>query len=262
MSMLTLLGLGWLLIAVIMLLLWAIQLRTRNAGTVDVAWSAGIGLLVLLFAALAEGQLWRRALVAGLCAFWSLRLAYYLFRRVSGEPEDGRYQRLRSGWGKQAQAFFFWFFQAQALLVVIFAIPPLIAMQHAAVDVRVWDMLAVGIWLIAIAGEALADRQLAAWRGNPANRGKTCRSGLWRYSRHPNYFFEWLHWFAYCAFAVGAPYALLTLVGPALLLLLLFTVTGIPPTEARALLTRGDDYRRYQQETSVFIPWFPRRATS
>jgi len=251
-------GLGLMVVA--MTVLWAIQVRTQNAGTVDVAWSAGIGVLALLFAALAEGHAPRRWLVGGLTAAWSLRLAYYLLRRVSGEPEDGRYQALRASFGPRANHFFFWFFQFQALLVVLFAVSPLLAMTIPVSAMRVWDFVGIAICLIAISGEAIADRQLAAWRRNPANKGRTCRYGLWRYSRHPNYFFEWLHWWAYCAFAAGTWAGGAALLGPALLLLFLFKVTGIPPTEARALATRGEDYRAYQRTTSVFFPWFPKKA--
>ena len=113
-------------------------------------------------------------------------------------------------------------------------------------------LLAVG----ALVGEGIADRQLAAWRHDPANRGVTCRAGLWRYSRHPNYFFEWVHWWAYVLIGAGVWW---TLLGPALMLVFLFRLTGIPYTEQQALKSRGEDYKRYQQTTSVFFPWFPKQ---
>jgi steroid 5-alpha reductase family enzyme len=112
--------------------------------------------------------------------------------------------------------------------------------------------------VLALAGETVADRQLAAWRAHPGNRGRACRAGLWRYSRHPNYFFEWLHWFAYVLLAVGSPLAWLAWLGPLLMFASLNWITGIPYTEAQALRSRGDDYRRYQAETSRFFPWPPR----
>jgi len=115
-------------------------------------------------------------------------------------------------------------------------------------------------------GERLADRQLDAWKADPANQGKTCRRGLWAWSRHPNYFFEWTHWLAYplmggALFASGlGAWWPLTLLGPAVMLALLLRGTGIPHTERQALKSRGDDYRRYQQEVSAFIPWPPSRS--
>lgn len=252
---------GFLLISAAMLALWAVQLRTRNAGTVDIAWSAGIGTLAILFAALGDGTPQRRVLVAAITAIWSFRLAYYLLRRVGGESEDGRYQELRRSYGPRANAFFFWFFQFQALLVLLFALPPLLAMRHPAPDLRIWDWLGLAIAAVAIIGESVADRQLAAFRRDPANRGKTCRAGLWRYSRHPNYFFEFVHWFAYCAIAVDDAWGWLTLLGPALMIFFLFKITGIPPTEARAARSRPD-YADYQRTTSMFIPWFPKANQS
>ena len=108
-------------------------------------------------------------------------------------------------------------------------------------------------------GETAADRQLEKFREDPSQRGRTCRAGLWRYSRHPNYFFEWLMWMAYALFAIGSPpWGWLTLGCPAVMLYLLFKVTGIPATEAQALRSRGDDYRQYQQTTNIFVPWFPK----
>ena len=118
------------------------------------------------------------------------------------------------------------------------------------------------IWLIAVSGESLADWQLSAFRHDPANAGQVCQRGLWRYSRHPNYFFEWLHWWAYVCLAAGSPWGGLALAGPAAMLYFLLKVTGVPPTEAQALKSRGDAYRQYQRTTSVFFPWPPQRGVS
>lgn len=118
----------------------------------------------------------------------------------------------------------------------------------------------MAIWVVAFAGEVTADRQLLAFKTNPQNKGKTCQAGWWRYSRHPNYFFEWLIWVSYALFASSSPWGWLAWLCPATLLYLLFKVTGIPATEAQALRSRGEAYRRYQQTTSAFVPWFPKQA--
>lgn len=250
---------GWVLAALLMLLAWAVQWRTVDAGIVDVAWAAGLGLLAVGYALLAGGDPLRRMLMAIMAGGWSFRLAgYLLVNRVIGKPEDGRYQRLRAHWRKQTQLKFLGFFQAQALFTAIFAIPFLIVALTPERSPFLAILAAVTLWLLAVGGEALADRQLAAWRANPVNRGRTCRAGLWRYSRHPNYFFEWLHWWSYPLLAWGSPEWWLTLLGPALMLYTLLKITGIPYTEQQALASRGDDYRAYQRSTSAFIPWFPK----
>ena len=116
------------------------------------------------------------------------------------------------------------------------------------------------VWAIGLIGEAAADAQLARFKANPANRGRTCRDGLWRYSRHPNYFFEWTIWVGFFIVALGSPFGWATLVAPSLMLYILLYVTGIPAAEAASLRSRGDEFREYQRTTSAFVPWPPRAA--
>lgn len=250
---------GWLLAAVLLSILFLHELLKGDASIVDVGWSLGVGCLALYFAAFGGGDWERRVLAGVLGGIWAFRLAVYLFlNRVWGREEDGRYRRMRGAMGRWAHLGFFAFFQVQAFWAALFALPLLAISFIDRGGLVVWDCVGVVIWLIAVGGEALSDHQLARFRANPANKGRTCREGLWRYSRHPNYFFEWVHWFAYVAIAAGTGWWWVTLLGPALMLLFLFKVTGIPHTEKQALASRGDDYRRYQQTTSVFIPWFPK----
>lgn len=250
---------GWAAAALVMAGLWVMQKRTGHAGVVDVAWAGGIAALSIFFAAMASGDPARRALVAGLAAAWGLRLATHLHRRLSRTGEDGRYAALKRRWGPRADLYMFIFFQIQASWCVIFSLPMLIAAGNSALFPQSYDFLAVAVWLTAVGGEAIADRQLAAFRNDPANKGRVCQSGLWHYSRHPNYFFEWVHWWAYVALGLAAPWGWMTLVGPAVMLFFLLKVTGVPPTEAQALLSRGEAYRQYQRSTSVFFPWPPRK---
>lgn len=252
---------AWAAAAVLMLVVWQIQRRTRNAGIVDLAWTLGIGGCVGALAWLGDGEPLRRGLVAGVTGLWSLRLAWHLARRLRTEPEDGRYQALREWAGPRAELVLLAFFQVQAAWVVIFSLPQYIVAQNRA-PLGWADIAAIGVILVSLIGESWADAQLAAFRRDERNRGQVCRVGWWRYSRHPNYFFEWLHWWAYPLMAIGAGGAgWLTLLGPALMLYFLLKVTGIPPTEARALRTRGEAYREYQRTTSAFFPWFPKEAT-
>jgi steroid 5-alpha reductase family enzyme len=199
-------------------------------------------------------------LVAVLGATWAWRLALHLQRRLAGAPEDGRYQRMRKAMGKWADLGFLVFFQVQAVFTLIFGLPFLVAAASPVGGLQVTDVLGVLVWLVAVGGEWTADRQLERWRNEPANKGRTCRAGLWAWSRHPNYFFEWVHWFAYVLIAFGSPWWWASFWGPVVMLVFLFKLTGIPWTEARALESRGADYRKYQREVCVFFPLPPRQA--
>lgn len=239
--------------------LWLYQAFTRNATIVDVGWSFGMGLSAVYLAWSADGDLGRRLLAGGLMAIWSLRLGGYLLyaRVIKGHGEDTRYIAMRKRMGKHWLIGFFAVFQMQSLFVVLFMAPMLIVMSSPETLWQWHDYFAVGFWGIAIAGEGIADKQLHRFKSNPDNHGKTCQIGLWHYSRHPNYFFEWLHWFAYPFIAWGAAYAAWTWLMPAVMLLFLLRLTGIPYAESQALKHRND-YAEYQQKTSMFIPWFRR----
>ncbi|MEM8945060.1 MAG: DUF1295 domain-containing protein [Planctomycetota bacterium] len=242
-----------------MAVLWLVQRRTGNAGIVDVAWSGLVGVLGALYAVWAPGPVWLRVVVGLMIAVWSLRLTIYLFRRVVGHPEEGRYVSLREAWGEAADRKFFRFFQAQALAAWCFALPVIVVTRSSTPPATWLVVAAITLWAIGISGVSLSDRQLAAFKSNPDNRGQTCRDGLWRYSRHPNYFFEWLHWCAYVPLSAGSPLWWISASVAALLLVSVLFVTGIPPTEAQAIASRGDDYRRYQRTTNAFFPWFPKQ---
>jgi len=244
----------WALAATAQTLAWLRQRRNRNAGIVDVVWAAGVGTAAVLLGALGGGASRPRLLLALLGGLWGWRLARHLWRRVSREGEDGRYAHLRTLWNDDQRKWYA-FFQFQAVLIVLFAVPFLPAANAMEEPATTWQVAAIAIWSAAVAGEMLADSQLARFRADPANKGRVCRTGLWRYSRHPNYFFEWLHWFAYVALARGAP---LSWSGPILMYVFLRWLSGIPHTEAQALRTRGEAYLAYQRTTPMLFPWFPR----
>lgn len=250
-------GILWAGAALAMAVGWCWQASRENAGIVDVIWTAGIGTSAVWYATVLDGAPLPRVLLGALGGLWSLRLAAHLAPRVLRGPEDGRYRQLRQHW-RGSQAKMFGMFQLQALLVVLFSVPFIAVARNPREGLSPWMLLGIAVWLSSVAGEWIADHQLARFRGDPKNRGLTCRQGLWRYSRHPNYFFEWLHWFAYLALAVGSPLFWLSLSGPAVMYGFLRWISGIPFTEAQALRTRGEDYRRYQAQTPLLFPWFPK----
>jgi len=193
---------------------------------------------------------------------WACRLGLYLFfTRIWQQPEEGRYQQLRKEWKRNINFKFLLFFEFQALLDVVLSVPFLVAALNPPPELSFLEIAGLATWAVAMVGEAIADTQLNRFKKNPANKGKTCQVGLWNYSRHPNYFFEWLIWVAWFLFALGSPHGWVAVICPLLMLYFLFNVTGIPATEAQALRSRGEDYRRYQQTTSVFVPWF-KKSTS
>ncbi len=239
-----------------MVLGWLYQRKSSNAGIVDVLWSYGIMAASMYYALTGPGDSNLRILVGLIGGLWFARLGTHLALRVISEPEDGRYQAIREHFGKSTDRFHLFFFLFQAGLVVLFSLPAWLLVHH--VEPQSWAMiLAIIIVAAAFIGEHQADHQLHLFRNDPDNKGKTCRLGLWKYSRHPNYFFEWCHWFAYPILAIGLPYGPWLWLAPILMLLFLYFITGIPFTEKQALKSRGDDYRHYQRTTSAFFPWFP-----
>ncbi|MCQ6261424.1 DUF1295 domain-containing protein [Alcanivorax sp. MM125-6] len=252
----------WFSLAVLLMLFtlaWAVQRLTANAGYVDVAWSFGTGIVGLGYLLVGDGEAWPRWVAGGLLTLWALRLGGHILSRVVGEGgEDGRYAAMRERLGGAAQPVFLLVFWAQAGLAWAFSLPFWV-IGHQPDFIPLFVNLGLAVGVVAIVGEALADRQLARFKARPDSHGRTCREGLWRYSRHPNYFFEWLHWFSYPLIAaVAAPHGAWLWLLPVAMFLFLWFVTGIPYTEKQALKSRGDDYREYQRTTSPFIPWRPR----
>jgi steroid 5-alpha reductase family enzyme len=256
---LLLIGLATLTVFLIMTALWLLGIRNRNFSYVDIGWSANFAVLAVLYAALADGWPTRKWVIAAMFGLWSLRLAGHLAKRIIGEPEEGRYTDLRQRWADNLNGKFFGFFQLQALLNVVLATPLLIACINPSPQLHPLEALGVAIWLVGLIGESLADGQLAAFKRDPANRGKVCEIGLWRYSRHPNYFFEWTIWIGYAVFALASPWGWVALAMPTLMLHFLINVTGVKATEEQALRSKGELYRDYQRRTSMFVP-MPRKS--
>lgn len=260
-SIVQLAALGTLVLLVQMFVLWAIAMHISNAGLVDVGWTIGLPILGLLYAGLGPGYWLRQWLLAAMVLVWGLRLSSHLLSRLLAEPEDGRYREIRRRWaGSNIALRFLCFFEFQGLLDVLLSLPMLLAAQNRAPRLSGFEYAGFALWLLAVAGESAADAQLAAFKRSPVNRGRVCSRGLWRYSRHPNYFFEWLVWVAWMLFALGSPCGWLSAISPALMLYFLLRVTGVAATEAHALKTRGEEYAEYQRSTSSFLPWFPKRT--
>ncbi len=243
------------LCAAMMTFVWLLHLPLRNAALVDVAWPLGILVSSGIFVWYGPAILAKRMLLGSMVALWALRLSgYLLFTRIIGHPEEGRYQQLRHEWGGQAWWRFFVFFQIQAVSCVALSLPVFFACHSNGENLTLLEQGAALLFLFAMSGELIADLQLSRFKSKAANRGQVCREGLWAWSRHPNYFFEWLIWVSFALYALPAPWGFLGLLSPALIYYFVNHVTGIPPTEAQALRSRGEAYARYQREVSAFFP--------
>ncbi|MBD1393768.1 DUF1295 domain-containing protein [Mucilaginibacter glaciei] len=243
---------------VIMALVWLWSYKIKNAGVVDIFWSYNFPVIAIILLIFAPGFETRKYLICGMAILGGLRLGTHLATRVLKHlyEEEPRYAHIRKEWGANAEQKMFGFFQMQAISNVLLAIPFFISVMNPDPQISVLEHAAVVLWAISVVGEATADKQLSNFKKDPTNKGKVCDTGLWHYSRHPNYFFEWLMWVSYFVFALASPYGILAVISPAIILYLLLKVTGIPTTEQQSLRSKPEAYKKYQENTSVFIPWF------
>jgi len=243
-------------------LVWAWAVRIDNYSIVDAAWAFGIGVTACFWLAVGPGDVFVRIAAIAVVGFWSLRLGGYLHRRIHRmhPREDARYAKLREVWKGREKSAFFGFFQMQAVSVILLALP-FLAISHKSGPWGIFESIGLVVILIGLLGESLADRQMGAFKRRNSDSKAVCREGLWRYSRHPNYFFESVIWWGFYLFACGAPWGWAMIHAPVAITWLLLRVTGIPPTEAAAVARKGDAYLEYQRTTSAFIP-LPARKKS
>jgi steroid 5-alpha reductase family enzyme len=248
----------------VMGLAWMVAERTGRSGWIDAIWSYAVGAGGVVTALLPIGEISgiddRQWMVASLAAVWSLRLSFHIAVRTLRGGDDPRYRQLRAKWGARFRSRLFWFLQIQAAAAFLLVVTILTAAHRPGDGLSYGDFVGIVIFAIAIIGEAMADRQLERFGADPKNKGKVCETGLWQYSRHPNYFFEWLVWVAFAAIAIGdGSYVLgwIALAGPAFMYWLLVHVSGIPPLEAHMLRSRGDAFRAYQRRVNAFWPGPP-----
>lgn len=250
-------------LSVIMAVAWLVWRATRNSGWVDTIWTFGLGLVGFAGAVTARPMHLHSVLVAAMAAIWALRLGSHIARRTRGITDDPRYAKLIRDWGAHASSGMFWLLQKQAIVSIPLGFAMWLAANAPGPVPPLQTAIAILIFVVAVAGEGIADEQLRRFRHDAANKGKICDVGLWSWSRHPNYFFEWLGWLAYPVLAIDLgghdPWGYVALAAPLCMYWLLVYVSGIPPLEEHMLAARGDAFRRYQMSTNVFFPWPPKR---
>lgn len=249
----------------IMIAAWAYGLARGNGGWTDVFWTWGTGLTLAAAALYPIGDAApaaRQWLVAAFMAIWALRLGLYLTPRVATQPEDARYAAFRKGDPRTYAARMLFVTLPQAPATALLGLSVILAARHPDPALGVREALAVAIFMAAIAGEYLADTQMKSFRDDPAHKGAVMDRGLWAWSRHPNYFFQWLGWLAYPVIALdpARPVTWLSLSAPIVMFGLLRYVSGVPPLETAMLETRGDRFREYQRRVSAFFPFPPKKV--
>lgn len=258
---LKLISLGLLGSAILMSGLWVISQKIKNAAIVDVGWGVSVFIYAGTYFLATKGLQGKEFLAIVTLLIWATRLSSHLYidRIHGGKPEEGRYKKLREHFKTDIPKKMFLFFQAQGLFNALLSVPFLVIALNPNSRVGVFELMAFTISYLAIFGEAVADYQLKNFKKDPLNKGKVCEVGLWKFSRHPNYFFEFLVWVGFFLLAVREPYGFLGVVAPAAILFTLLKFTGIPATEAQAVSSKGDLYKSYQQRVSAFIPWTPKK---
>jgi len=248
-------------LSAVMTVAWKVQKISGNTGWIDVFWTFGLGAVAVIASLVpsAGGQPHpRQILVATLVALWSLRLGWHILVRTRAVGDDPRYRQLITQWGADAARRMFWQLQKQATVSLVLALSIVLAARNPHPGLRLQDLLGLAILIGAVVGEAIADGQLRRFKANPASRNSVCDTGLWRWSRHPNYFFEWLCWLAYPLIAIDLSgynaHGWLALLAPACMYWVLVYVSGIPPLEEHMLRSRGETFRAYQTRTRAFFP--------
>lgn len=246
----------------IFLALWIISLRLRKASIVDVWWGPGFALIALLtFALTPEGALSRRQLVLVLTTIWGLRLGTHLLVRNTGRDEDFRYAAMRQAWGHGfAIKSLTRVFLLQAVLMWVVSFPVQAAMRSATpATLGFFDYAGILVFAFGLFFETAADLQLSRFKADPANAGRVMDRGLWRFTRHPNYFGDACVWWGLWLIALSVPGGFWSIVGPIAMTVLLTSVSGVPMLE-RTIGERRPGYDEYARRTSAFLPRPPRSA--
>ena len=243
------------------LLLWFISLVIKNASIVDIFWGFGFVLAAWVsFFLSPEGFLFRKLILLGLVTIWGLRLSIHILKRNWGKPEDFRYQKWRADNGKKwwwmslFQVFFL-----QTILMWVISVPLVyVQWSKGSPFFAAWDALAIILWMIGFFFESFGDSQLARFRSDPDNKGKVLDTGVWRYTRHPNYFGDSTQWWGYLLFAVAGG-GWWTIFSPIIMTFFLLRVSGVALLEKSLAVTKPQ-YKDYIERTSSFIPRFPKKS--
>lgn len=244
---------------VLMLSLWIVSLIKKDASIVDIFWGLGFVQIAFISALFTTGFAQRRLLITTLVFIWGVRLSLHIFLRNAGKGEDFRYKAMRAHHGARFPLIsLFSVFLLQGALMFIISLPLQVGAAAKTPERLTWlDYAGIALWLTGFLFEAIGDWQLKVFKSNPDNAGKVMDSGLWRYSRHPNYFGDALLWWGYFLIALATPLGVWTIFSPLIMTLLLMKVSGVALLE-KTLVETKPEYAEYVRRTSSFFPWPPR----
>lgn len=261
-EILKMLGSSLLAVEGLMILFWIIFLFNDRINIVDIAWGLSFLTATTLYFILGEGYYWRKWLVLITVFIWGIRhIAYMVARYEKGE--DPRYKMIidEEQWkilspirSRNVRVLLLFLFEG--ILIVVLSLPFALMMQNDFPYFETLEIFGLLVWMVGLSGASLADRQLQVFKENPLNNNQVCERGLWRYSRHPNYFFEWVIWIGFFMMASTSTFGWMAVISPLLMFFFLFKISGIPLAEEEALRTKGEAYQKYQEKTSSFFPWF------
>lgn len=254
-------------LACVMSFAWLLQRHTGQSGWIDATWSFAIGVAGVALALAPPGEAppgARQYLVAAFALVGAVRLGVHIVGRSLNAGEDPRYHDLAVEWGADFPRRLFWFLQIQAACAFLLALAVFLAARNPVPFPAITDVAGALILIIAILGEAWSDATLARFRATRGPGISVCTNGPWAFSRHPNYFFQWLSWVGFAVIAIDTsgrwPQGWLALLAPAFIYWLLAHVSGVPPLEKHMLASRGDAFRAYQSQVNAFFPGPRRRA--
>lgn len=235
---------------------WVLSYKTDKYAWIDFFWASSF-ILVISFVNwwYSNPSLITLSFIMGI---WSLRLSGLLFKRIRNENEDPRYKTLKAHWGAKSSKYFLLLYLFEGVLTLFLCIPLYMNALAADTSMNTWNYIGIGMFFFSILGETISDSQLSIFKREHTGQRKVCNVGLWKYSRHPNYFFEIVIWLSYGFYGLSLANPLLNFIPFIIMFVFITRITGIPYAEKQALLSKGSLYKEYQETTNALFPWFPK----
>ncbi len=239
---------------------YIVSLIKKDSGIVDIGWGLGFVFIAITTLVMGKNLYLKQILITILILLWGMRLAVYIFFRNRGKAEDWRYKKWRDDWGKNfALRAYFQIFMLQGLFMFIISTPIILVNSSDIETLSLFDVLGTLIWTFGFIFETLGDLQLYQFKKDANNKGKIMKSGVWKYTRHPNYFGEVTMWWGIFLIALPLSNGIFTIISPILITFLLLKVSGIPLLEKK--YKGNKEYEEYKKITSVFFPYFPKKSS-